>query len=248
MPTLSRDSELELQVESLAYGGRGVARHGELVVFVPRALPGDRVRARVTRVKKRYAEARAVELLERGPDRVEPHCQHFGVCGGCAWQDLDYAAQLRHKQEQVRDALERLGGLEGFELLPILGAEEIYGYRNKVEYSWSQTEDGPALGYHVAGRWDRLLAVEWCHIASAPSNELRRAVERWAREAALRAYDSRSGEGLLRHLVVREGRRTAQLLGQLVTAPGELPALERLAALVPEQTVGMVWSVNDGVA
>ena len=119
MPAVTRGDELELTVDSLAYGGRGVARHGELVVFVARALPGDRVRARVTKYKRRYAEARAVELLEAGPGRVEAPCPHFGVCGGCAWQDLEYARQLEHKQAQVVDALERLGRLEGYELLPI---------------------------------------------------------------------------------------------------------------------------------
>src|SRR4051795_690713 len=113
MPALVRDQELELVIDSLAYGGRGVARHGDLVVFVARALPGDRVRARVTKYKRRYAEARAVELLEPGPGRVEARCRHFGVCGGCSWQDLDYDLQLRHKQAQVADAIERLGGVEG---------------------------------------------------------------------------------------------------------------------------------------
>ncbi|HEU0194548.1 MAG TPA: TRAM domain-containing protein, partial [Gaiellales bacterium] len=132
MATVARDQELELQIDSLAHGGRGVARHGELVVFVSRGLPGDRVRARITRYKKRYAEARVVELLERGPGRVQAACPHFGVCGGCAWQDLDYDEQLRHKQDQVEDALRRLGRLESFSMLPIVPAVERYAYRNKV--------------------------------------------------------------------------------------------------------------------
>ena len=153
---LARGQELELEIDSLAYGGRGVARHGELVVFVARALPGDRVRARVTKYKRRYAEARAVEVLEPGPGRVQPRCAHFGVCGGCAWQDLDYAEQLRHKRAQVVDALERLGGFSGVTVDEVEPAVEIYGYRNKVEYSWWMGDDGAALGYHVAGRWDAL--------------------------------------------------------------------------------------------
>jgi len=151
MPAVTRGDELELTVDSLAYGGRGVARHGELVVFVARALPGDRVRARVTKYKRRYAEARAIELLEAGPGRVEAPCPHFGVCGGCAWQDLDYTRQLEHKQAQVVDALQRLGRLEGYELLPIEPAVEQFGYRNKLEYSWSAGPDGPSLGFHRAG-------------------------------------------------------------------------------------------------
>src|SRR5690242_20372092 len=115
---LRRGEEIELLVDRLAYGGRGVARHGDLVVFVARGLPGDRVRARVTKRKPRYAEALAVSLLEPGPERVEPRCAHFGVCGGCSWQDLDYAAQVRAKHAQVADALQRLGGFDDIELEP----------------------------------------------------------------------------------------------------------------------------------
>ena len=248
MKPLARGQELELEIDSLAYGGRGVARHGELVVFVARALPGDRVRARVTKYKRRYAEARAVEVLEPGPGRVQPRCAHFGVCGGCAWQDLDYAEQLRHKRAQVVDALERLGGFTGVTVDAIEPAVEIYGYRNKVEYSWSMNDDGPALGYHVAGRWDALMAVETCHIVSPRNNDLRRAFEAWAREEGLEAYHQRSGAGYLRHLVVREGRRTGDLLAVLVTAPGDPPALERLAELLGPDVTGVVHAVNDGVA
>ncbi len=243
-----KGQEIELRIDGLAYGGRGVARHGELVVFVARALPGDRVRARVTKFKRRYAEARAVELLEPGPGRVEARCAHFGTCGGCAWQDLEYGRQLAHKQSQVVDALQRLGRLEGYEMRPIDPAREIFGYRNKLEYSWSNQAAGPSLGFHVAGRWDRLLAVDTCHIASQSSNAVRRAFEGWAREQRLSAHDQRSGEGLLRHLVVREGRRSGQVLAVLVTAPGELPAVDRLVELLPDDVVGVVHAVNDGVA
>jgi 23S rRNA (uracil1939-C5)-methyltransferase len=241
VPAVARNQELELVVDRLAFGGRGVARHGDFVVFVSRALPGDRVRVR-------YAEARAVEVLHPGPGRVAPRCEHFGVCGGCAWQDLDYALQLEHKQSQVEDALSRLGGLEGYELAPITAAEEQYGYRNKLEYSWSAGPDGPSLGFHVRGRWDELMAVRHCHIASEQGNEVRRAFERFAREEGLVAYDQRSGRGFLRHLVVREGAHTGELLAVLVTAPGTVPAPERLRALAPPALVGALHAVNDGVA
>ncbi|MGZ4481504.1 MAG: 23S rRNA (uracil(1939)-C(5))-methyltransferase RlmD [Gaiellales bacterium] len=243
-----KGQEIELVIDGLAYGGRGVARHGELVVFVDRALPGDRVRARVTRITKRYAEARTVELLEAGPGRIDARCAHFGTCGGCAWQDLEYGRQLVHKQSQVVDALQRLGRLAGYQMRPIDPAREIFGYRNKLEYSWSNQEAGPSLGFHVAGRWDRLLAVDTCHIASQQSNMVRRAFEAWAREQRLAAHDQRSGEGLLRHLVVREGRRSGQVLAILVTAPGELPAVDRLVELLPDAVVGVIHSVNGGVA
>ena len=248
MGALQRDQEIELVVDRLAYGGRGVARHGELVVFVSRALPGDRVVARVTKFKRRYAEARAVELLEPGPGRVEPRCAHFGVCGGCAWQDLDYSEQVRHKHAQVVDALTRIGGFAEVEPEPMVAAQELYGYRNKVEYSWSQGPDGPSLGYHQLGRWDRLIAVDHCHIVSDAGNDVRRAFERWARELGLEAHNQRSGAGWLRHLVVREGSATGELLALLVTAPGEVPGVDRLAELVPAGVVGVVHAVNPGVA
>src|SRR5438477_10558545 len=109
MAALARGEEIELRVDRLAYGGRGVARHGELVVFVARGLPGDRVRARVTKFKRRYAESQAIELLEPGPGRVEARCAHFGVCGACAWQDLDYSDQLRHQHAPVADEMARVG-------------------------------------------------------------------------------------------------------------------------------------------
>jgi 23S rRNA (uracil1939-C5)-methyltransferase len=245
--SLHRGQEIELTVDSLAFGGRGVARHGELVVFVSRALPGDRVRARVTKLKRRHAEARTVEVLEAGPGRVAPRCAHFGICGGCAWQDLEYAEQVRHKAAQVSDALRRLGRFE-IEIEPIVPAAEQYGYRNKLEYSWAAGPEGASLGFHRAGRWDELVPVETCHIASPAGNDVRRAFERWAREAGPPVYDSSAGAGYLRHLVVREGAHTGQLLAMLVTAPGSVPEVDRLRALMPESVVGVVHAENPGVA
>ncbi len=247
-PKVARDQEIELTVDSLAYGGRGVARHGPLVVFVSRALPGDRVRARVTKVKRRHAEARTVELLEPGPGRIPARCRHFGVCGGCAWQDLEYSEQLRHKQAQVDESLRRLGRLDGYELEPIVPAEQQFGYRNKLEFSWVATPDGPALGFHRLGRWDELLAIETCHIASDAANEVRRSFERWAQETAAVPFNRRSGEGYLRHLVVREGVRSSELLVMLVTSPGAPPQVERLVELLPAGVVGVLHAQQDSVA
>jgi 23S rRNA (uracil1939-C5)-methyltransferase len=246
-PKLARGEEIEVTVDNLAYGGRGVARHGPLVVFVARALPGDRVRARVTKLKRRHAEALTVELLESGPDRVTPRCQHFGVCGGCAWQDLDYDQQLHHKQSQVDESLRRLGKLEGYELEPIIPAEHQYGYRNKVEFSWLDTPEGPALGFHRLGRWDELLAIETCHIASDGANDVRRAFEQWARGAGTTAFDRRRHEGYLRHLVVREGVRTGEFLAMLVTSKGPLPAQEQLIELLPPGVVGVLHAQQETV-
>jgi 23S rRNA (uracil1939-C5)-methyltransferase len=218
---VTKDQELELHVDSLAFGGNGVARLDGFVVFVRRGLPGDTVRARVTKVKRSHAEALAVEVLEPSAQRVEAPCAHYPACGGCRFQDLAYEAQLSAKHTQVADALRRIAGIAEPPLEPIVPAESQFHYRNKLEYSFTQLADGPSLGFHKAGRWDEVLEIEQCWLTTELGNAIRNAVRDWAREERLEAYDQATGEGYLRHLVVREGRNTGQVLAQLVTAPGE---------------------------
>jgi 23S rRNA (uracil1939-C5)-methyltransferase len=241
------DEEVELQVDSLAYGGNGVARLDGFVVFVRRGLPGDRVRARVTKVKRGFAEALATDVLVPSPNRVEAPCAHYPVCGGCRFQDLDYALQVAAKEDQVRDALKRIGGIAEPPLEPILPAESPFFYRNKMEYSFTQTPDGPALGFHKSGRWDEVLEIEKCWLTTDLGNSIRNAVRDWAREENLVAYDQSEHSGYLRHLVVREGRNTGQALVVLVTGPGEkfergyfVEVLKRF----PEVR-SIHWAVND---
>jgi 23S rRNA (uracil1939-C5)-methyltransferase len=227
---VARDQEVELSIESLAFGGNGVARLNGFVVFVRRGLPGDRVRARVTKVQRRHAEALAVEVLEPSALRVEAPCAHYPACGGCRFQDLDYAAQLESKAAQVRDALVRIGGLEEPPLEKIVPAESTFHYRNKLEYSFTATPAGPSLGFHRAGRWDEVLDIEQCWLTTDLGNAVRLAVRDWAREAGLPAYAQADGTGYLRHLVYREGRNTGQVLVVLVTAAGELHDADGLVA------------------
>jgi 23S rRNA (uracil1939-C5)-methyltransferase len=218
-----KDEEVELRIDRLAYGGNGVARLNGFVVFVRRGLPGDVVRARVTKVKQNHAEATALEVVEARAPRVEAPCAHFPACGGCRFQDLAYDAQLEAKAGQVADALARIGGLAGFELEPAVAADSLFHYRNKLEYSFAPGPDGPLLGFHRAGRWDEVLDVERCWLTTELGNAIREAVKGWAREEGLLAYDQETQKGFLRHLVVREGRNTGQALVVLVTAAGELP-------------------------
>src|SRR5919201_6788171 len=163
---VKKDQELELHVDSLAYGGNGVARLNGFVVFVRRGLPGDRVRARVTKVHRRHAEALATEVLEPGPNRVDAPCAHYPACGGCRFQDLAYDAQVAAKHAQVEDALRRIGGIAEPPHEEIVAAEEQFHYRNKMEYSFTQVEDRPTLGFHKAGRWDEVLEVEHCWLTT----------------------------------------------------------------------------------
>jgi 23S rRNA (uracil1939-C5)-methyltransferase len=224
-PRPARGEELDLEIDTLAYGGRGVARADGYVVFVDGALPGDRVRARLTKSKRGYGEARVVELLRPSEDRIEPACIHEGeLCPGAPWQQLPYELQIGHKRDQVADALGRIGRLEGFELEEIEPAVEQWRYRNKLEYSFGRRDDGElVLGFHARGRWDRILDADDCKLASEANNAARNEVRDWARYAAIPAYDPRSHVGVLRNLVVREGRRTGQLQTRLVTSAAEIP-------------------------
>jgi 23S rRNA (uracil1939-C5)-methyltransferase len=220
----ARGELLTLDVESLAYGGRGVARRNGYVVFVAGALPGDRVTAEVTKAKRGYAEASAREIVRESPDRVLPRCDHGGEpCPGAPWQGLAYEEQLRHKQSQVEDSLTRLGGLKGFELAPIEPAAERWRYRNKLEYSFGDRDGQLVLGFHARGRWDLVLDAEDCQLASERNNAKRNELRAWARSEGLPAYERRSRRGVLRNLVIREGRRTGQLQTRLVTSPAEIP-------------------------
>ena len=240
------DDELELRIESLAYGGNGVARLNGFVVFVRRGLPGDVVRARVTRVKRNHAEALALEVVEAGAPRVEAPCEHYPACGGCRFQDLAYDSQLEAKAAQVEEALRRIGRVEDPPLEPIVPAESPFHYRNKMEYSFTATPDGPALGFHRAGRWDEVLDIRKCWLTTDLGNAIREAVRDWARVQRLEAYDQAEHTGFLRHLVVREGRNTGQALVQLVTAPGMLDVDSFVAALERFSEVRSIhWSVND---
>jgi 23S rRNA (uracil1939-C5)-methyltransferase len=218
---VQKDQELELTIDRLAFGGNGVARLDGFVVFVRRGLPGDRVRARVTKVQRRHAEALATAVLEPSPQRVEAPCAHYPACGGCRFQDLAYEAQVAAKEDQVRDALRRIGGIVEPPLEPILPSDDVFHYRNKLEYSFTQLEDGPTLGFHRAGRWDEVLEIEQCWLTTDLGNELRNTVREWARGERLVAYDQAEQTGYLRHLVVREGRNTGQALVVLVTGLGE---------------------------
>ena len=244
---VAKGDELELKVDSLAYGGAGVARLNGFVVFVKRGLPGDTVRAEVTKVKKSHAEAMTLEVVDPGAPRVEAPCQHYPACGGCRFQDLAYEAQLAAKAGQVKDALARIGGLPDLELEPAVPAESIFHYRNKLEYSFSDTPVGPGLGFHKAGRWDELIDVDRCWLTTDLGNAIRNSVRTWAREHRLPAYSQETQEGYLRHLVVREGRNTGQALVTLVTAPGELRGEESFVETLREfpEVRSIHWAVND---
>lgn len=238
---------LDLEIDSLAYGASGVARHGDFVVFVRGGFPGERVRAHVARVKRQHAEAEAREVLVPSAERVPAPCAHYPACGGCRMQDLAYAAQARAKEQQVREAVARIGGVRGVALEPIVPADAAFHYRNKMEYTFAATPAGPAPGLHRAGRHDRVLEIERCWLTTEVGNALRDTAREWARAEGLPAYDVIRHEGRLRNLVVREGRSTGQALVLLVTTSGDVPGLARLVdRLRAYQAVRAIhWAEND---
>ena len=244
-----RGAELDLRIDSLAHGGNGVARLDGYVVFVQGGFPGDRVRARVTKSKRDYAEASAIELIEPGPGRVEPRAAHPGA----TWQVLPYERQLAEKERQVREALERLGGFEDPPVEPIVPAVEPWRYRNKLEYSFGAGDDGELrLGFHRPGRWNEIDDVSDDVLASVRVDAVRERVKAWCREQGLTTYDRREGSGFLRNLVVREGRRTGMVQARIVTsdAGGEAKqgdfAADELAEAAGAD--GFLWTRTEGVA
>lgn len=232
----ARGAELELTVDRLAYGGNGVARLDGYVVFVQGAIPGDRVRAEVIKAKRGYAEARTTEVLDASPDRLEPVADHPGA----PWQVLPYERQLEVKRDQVAEALDRLGGLADYELDPIVPAVEQWRYRNKLEYSFGTGDDSELVcGFHAPGRFDRIVPLTDCKLASERGNAIREQVAAWCRAQGLDAWDRREQRGFLRNLVVREGRRTGQFQVRLVTSPGRLDVDGLIAAVDCD---GLFWT------
>ncbi|MDX1545692.1 MAG: 23S rRNA (uracil(1939)-C(5))-methyltransferase RlmD [Rhodothermales bacterium] len=262
---LKRGQELEIEIEKFADRGKSLARLDGYVVFVPGAVPGDRVRVRVTKGKKNFAEAIVIDLLQPSPLRTDPRCFYFETCGGCKWQHVDYAAQLEAKRQSVDEAFRHNGGLDGFEVRPTLGAENVYFYRNKMEFSFSTKrwltpkeiatgEDFDtdfALGLHVPGNFYKVIDLKECHLQSELSVRLVNAVRALAKEHGWLPWDIRQHTGYLRHLVIRQGERTGETMVNLVTN-GHLP--ERMALLearlkrdFPEVTT-LVNTINTGKA
>ena len=249
-----RDKALPLleQVEILDAGAEGmaVAKVDGLVVFVPFVVPGDVVDIQLYKKKKSYAEGRAVRFHRRSALRVEPVCPHFGVCGGCKWQTMDYAAQLEAKQRQVRDNLERLGGVDCSGMRPICGSERIHYYRNKLEFTFSNRAwmDDPskraddewgALGFHIPQLFDKVLPIDHCALQADPSNEIRLAVRDYALEHGLTCYDIRNHTGFLRNLVLRNSSTGDWMVIVIVAEDDEarlFPLLDMLRGRFPQIT------------
>lgn len=251
----------DLEIVSAGSEGKSVAKQDGLTIFVPFAVPGDIVDVEIYKRKHGYAEANLLAVKKPSPDRVEPPCVHFGVCGGCKWQMLSYEKQLAFKQKQVEDNFRHLGKFEFPEISPIIGSEKQYYYRNKLEYTFStlkwlpydqlkQYENGVffeqrCLGFHVPGMFDKVLDIEHCMLQAAPSNEIRLFLREYALSKELAFYNPREQTGLLRNVIIRTAS-TGDIMVVLVVTEATAEAKEMMQALYdrfPEIT-SLVYVVN----
>lgn len=212
LPTLE-----DVEIVDVAAEGNSIAKIDGMVVFIPYGAPGDKADVKIDRKKHSYAEGHIVKLNTPSPLRVEPVCEHFGVCGGCRWQHLPYSFQIKAKQQQVKDALDRIAKVPYPEISPILGSETIYGYRNKMEYTFSNKSwltfeqlksgeefpDRDAAGFHIPGSFDKVLDIRKCHLQDELGNRLRLFVKQFAKENGLPFYDIKQQQGLVRTMMIR---------------------------------------------
>jgi len=264
MTDFKKGAVLELDVESLAFGTKGVSRLNGFVIFVEEALPGQRVRAQIFKKKKGYAEARALEVIQQSPNFVAPRCRHFADCGGCLLQNLEYDIQLLSKQQQVKELLEHIGGIAEPPIAPVIGSPQIFFYRNKMEFSFSRQRwltreeiakneitraKNFALGLHTRNRYDKTLAIEECHLQSPLSNQILAVARAFTEQHALLPYTTFGHTGFWRFLVIREGKKTNEVMVNIVTAeaPDGRAAVqqfaEKLRAAIPAITT-IVHNIN----
>ena len=255
--TIQKGQEIELTIDSLAYGGRGVAKVDGYVIFVKNSIPGQKVNALIYRKKKGYAEARPLEVLEESPHIVSAPCEHFAYCGGCTFQQLDYAEQVNQKKQQVEALFRRQAGISDFTIDEVIPADQQFHYRNKMEFSFSNrrwtlpdegddTERSFALGLHIPRRYDKILDINNCHIQPEFGNEILNAVKTKARELKLKPYDVKTHNGFLRHLVMRFGHNTGDIMVNLVTSYENPELIQPLADHIHE-TFPQVTSVINNI-
>lgn len=258
----NRHPHLEgLKITALAAEGNAMGKWNDVVVFVPLTVPGDVVNVQIRTKRRRYMEGYVTEYIERSPLRVEPFCSHFGVCGGCKWQNIPYAEQIAFKQQQVYDQLTRIGHLSLPEISPILGSRKTDHYRNKLEFTfapkrWKTYEevargeeiaDTPALGFHIPSMFDKILDVDYCHLQPSPSNEIRNEVRRYCIKHQYPFYDIRQHSGLMRNIIIRTAS-TGEVMVIVVFAVEDTERIEalmeHLKVSFPEIT-SLVYMIND---
>jgi 23S rRNA (uracil1939-C5)-methyltransferase len=237
-----------VEISDVAAEGNSIARVEDFVVFIPYGAPGDVVDVKLDKKKKSYAIGHIEQMVKPSPIRVEPMCEHFGVCGGCRWQHIPYSEQLKYKYQQVKDALERIAKVDIPEINPVLGSKNIWEYRNKMEYTFSnkcwltfeqlrsgeEFPDRNAAGFHIPGAFDKVLDIKKCHLQDDLSNKIRLFVKEWGKSHSLSFYDIREQKGLLRTMMIRI-TSTGEVMVVMVFGENDKVAIEELLEAVKNQ-------------
>ena len=257
---LKKGDEFELEIKSLAFGGKGVGHIQNYVVFVKGGIPGQRLLVSLTKRRNSYGEGRIISVLNDSQHSVNAPCKHFPTCGGCSFQHFDYKGQVDQKRKQVLDIFRRIGNIEKPNIEIIIPADEIYNYRNKMEFSFSNRKwvleheidninekDDFALGLHIPKRFDKILDIDLCEIQKPIGNKILNTVRESAREIGLKPYDIRMHSGFLRNLIIRVGERTDEVMVNIVTSFEDTkkltPIVEKIKEIHPSIT-SIVNNVN----
>ena len=255
---LKKDDIIELAIEDIGAEGNAVGRYnGEMVVFVPQCIPGDRVKVKIRKRKKKYAEAKLVEIIDPSPFRVKPECDYFGTCNGCKMQNTLYSKQLELKQNIVKNAFVKLGGFDNINIPPVIGSDDIYYYRNKLEFSFSndrwlteadiQNENADknfALGYHIPGFNEKIIDINRCYLQSEISNRVLNLTRDFFKSKGISVYTTKTHSGYLRFLTVRRSVSSGEVMVNLITYDDQPELINEYAALLRKEIPEVTTLVN----
>jgi len=258
LENLKKDDVIELVIDDIGAESNGIGRfNGEYVVFVPKSVPGDTVRVKIRKKKKKYAESTLLEIIQPSPFRIEPECEYFGTCNGCKMQHIEYAKQLEIKQSIVKNAFERIGGFENVTIPPVLGSEDIYFYRNKLEFSfsndrWLTSEDmlienidkSFAVGYHIPGFNEKILDIRACYLQSLTTNKILNFTRDFFKPKGTSIYTTKTHSGYLRFLTVRKSIYNNGLMVNLITYDENAELVNEYAALLRQEIPEATTLVN----
>ncbi len=258
MNTLKKDDIVELKIEDIGAEGRGIGRYnGELVVFVPAVVPGDLVKVKISKLKKKFAEAILYEIIEASENRVKPECEYFGTCNGCKMQNISYYRQLEIKQNIVKNAFNKIGGFKDIKIPEVIGSDDIYFYRNKLEFSFSndrwleKKEIGKenidknfAVGYHIPRFIEKILDIKKCYLLSEISNKVLNLTRGFFKDKNTSVYSTKTHAGYLRFLTVRRSVNTGEVMVNLITYDNNPKLINEYAALLQKKIPEVTTFVN----
>ena len=237
-PPFKVKDTVELKITGLGSSGEGVGKAKGFTVFVKGALPGETILAELFVVKKSYASGKIVKIIEASPQRVEPACPFYNECGGCQLQHLSYEGQLEVKRKQVQDALERIGHVEGCEVLPVIGMQNPWHYRNKMQFPAAKADGKINIGCYAA-LTHNVINIDDCIIQKQPNNRIMQVVRRWMDEFNIAAYDETTGKGVVRHVMGRVGVRTGEVMAVIITACYDIPHAGELVTMLKAEVNGL---------